>query len=222
MSEQLPAWQRETGGELRWPVTVVVLGTALSQLTIPAQFTLGPVWLLPVIEIAALAVLFILNPGAIRLPHLHLRWLSISLTATMTISVMASAVLLISGLLRGTVSNDPLTLIRVGGTIWVINIVLMALWYWELDRGGASARARNVFDRTDFLFPQMSSPQFAAADWEPRFFDYLYTSYTNATAFSPTDVLPLSRWGKLLMMVQSSVSLSMVVLIIARAVNTMR
>lgn len=222
MIENLPAWHRETQGELRWPVTTVVLLTALAQLTIPEPFTLGPVWLAPAVETAMLAVIVMLNPGEIRLPHLHLRWLSLALTGAMTVAFVVSAVRLIAGLLTGVVSNEPLTLVRVGGTIWLINVVVMALWYWELDRGGASARARNVHDRTDFLFPQMSSPQFASADWEPRFLDYLYTSFTNSTAFSPTDVLPLTRWAKMLMMLQSVVSLSTVVLVIARAVNTFR
>lgn len=222
MSEQIPAWRRETTGELRWPVTAVVMLTVMAQLTIPERFTLGHVWVMPAVETAMLVTLFALNPGAIHHPHLHLRWLSLALTGTMTFAILHSALSLISSLLNGTVSNDPATLIRVGGTIWLINVVLMALWYWELDRGGASARARNLHEHVDFLFPQMSSTEFTHPDWEPRFFDYLYTSFTNATAFSPTDVLPLTRWAKAIMMLQSSVSLSMVALIIARAVNTMR
>lgn len=222
MTDFVPAWQRETHGELRWPVTVVVILTALAQLTIPEEFTLGETWMTPALEAVMLAVIVALNPGAIRLPHMHLRWLSLALTGTMTIAFVTSALRLIAGLLTGTASNEPLTLIRVGGTIWLINVVVMALWYWELDRGGASARARNVHNRVDFLFPQMSTPQFADADWEPRFLDYLYTSFTNSTAFSPTDVLPLTQWAKMLMMLQSMVSLSTVVLVIARAVNTFR
>ena len=218
----LPAWRRETEGELRWPVTVVVMFTVMGQLSIPAAFTIGPTWLTPAIETVMLAIIVILNPGKIRLPHMHLRWLSLALTATMTTAFVVSALRLIAGLLTGTVSNDPLTLIRVGSTIWLLNIVVMALWYWELDRGGASARARNVHDRTDFLFPQMSAPEFARPNWEPRFLDYLYASFTNATAFSPTDVLPLTQWAKMLMMLQSLVSLSTVALVIARAVNTFR
>lgn len=222
MTESVPAWRRESEGELRWPVTIVVLLTALAQLTIPPSFTLGPVWLTPCTEGLMLAVIVVLNPGEIRLPHMHLRWLSLTLTGTMTLAFVTSALQLIAALLGGRVSNDPLILIRVGGTVWLINVVVMALWYWELDRGGASARARNVHDRTDFLFPQMSSPQFASPGWEPRFVDYLYLSFTNSTAFSPTDVLPLTRWAKMLMMLQSMVSLSTVALVIARAVNTFR
>ena len=203
MTDHLPAWKRATSGELRWPVSVVVVLTALVQLTVPTAFTAGPVWVLPTIELAMLAFLVVMNPGAMHHPHLHLRIVSLTLTAVMSLSNVVSAAKLINGLLDGLVSNDPFTLIRVGGTIWLTNVVVMALWYWELDRGGASARARNVHDRTDFLFPQMSSPQFANPNWEPRFLDYFYFSFTNATAFSPTDVLPLTRWAKLLMILQS-------------------
>lgn len=222
MTGKPPAWQRETGGELRWQVALVVALTVSAQLTIPAAFTLGPIWAFPVIEVLLLGVLIVANPGGIRHPHPWLRNVSLTLTAIMSCSVVASAVRLISGLLDGTVTNDPFTLIRVGGTIWLTNVVVMALWYWELDRGGPSARARNVREYPDFLFPQMSSPAVTHADWEPRFFDYLYLSFTNATAFSPTDVLPLTRWAKLLMAAQSLVSLLTVALIIARAINTLR
>lgn len=220
MTDSVPAWQRQSSGELRWPVTGVVVLTVLAQITIPRAFSLGPIWLVPGLELTMLGVLVALNPGEIRLPHLHLRWLSIALTAVMTTDNVASALRLINGLLTGTVSNDAATLLRVGSTIWLINVVVMALWYWELDRGGASARARNVHDRTDFLFPQMVNPTFARPNWEPYFIDYVYTSFTNATAFSPTDVLPLTRWAKILMMLQTMVSLSTVALVIARAVNT--
>ena len=222
MTEHIPAWRRESAGELRWPVTIVVALTVAAQLTIPDSFSLGDSRLMPAIELAMLAALVVLNPGEIRKPHLHLRWLSIALTAAMSMSNVVEALRLITSILEGTASNDAFTVLRVGGTIWLVNIVVMALWYWELDRGGASARARNVYDRTDFLFPQMTSPQFTHMDWEPAFIDYFYTSFTNASAFSPTDVLPLTRWAKMLMMLQSVVSLTTVALIIARAVNTLR
>lgn len=222
MSEDVPAWRRESSGELRWPVTGVVLITVLLQFTVPDAFTLGPSWVMPVVELLMLAVLVVLNPHEISLPHPHLRWLSLVLTGTMTAANVVSAGRLIDGLLTGRVSNDAITLLRVGSTIWLINVVVMALWYWELDRGGASARARNIHERTDFLFPQMANPEFAHHDWEPQFLDYFYTSFTNATAFSPTDVLPLTRWAKMLMMLQSMVSLTTVALVIARAVNTFR
>ena len=109
-----------------------------------------------------------------------------------------------------------------GGAIWLTNVIVFALWYWEVDRGGPAARANARKTHPDFLFAQMSSPELVDKDWEPTFVDYLFLSFTNATAFSPTDVLPLTRWAKLTMMLQSAVSLSTVALVIARAVNILR
>ena len=106
--------------------------------------------------------------------------------------------------------------------VWLTNIVVFALWYWEFDRGGPVARALAIKPYPDFEFPQMTSPELAPPSWEPMFGDYFYLSFTNATAFSPTDVLPLSRWAKMLMLVQSAVSLLLAALVIARAVNILR
>jgi uncharacterized membrane protein len=107
----------------------------------------------------------------------------------------------------------------VGGAIWITNVIIFALWYWELDRGGPVARSKAVHKYPDFMYPQMQAPDLAPEHWEPTFLDYLYVSFTNATAFSPTDTMPLSRWAKMLMMAQASVSLATVALVIARAVN---
>jgi uncharacterized membrane protein len=101
-------------------------------------------------------------------------------------------------------------------------VIIFALWYWEFDRGGPVSRAHAHRPYPDFLFPQMSTPDMAPSEWEPRFVDYLYLSFTNATAFSPTDVMPLSRWAKLTMLAQSAVSLITVALVIARAVNVLK
>ena len=93
------------------------------------------------------------------------------------------------------------------------------MWYWNLDRGGPAARAEASNRHPDLLFPQMTAPELSPPDWQPEFFDYLYLSFTNAAAFSPTDTMPLARWAKLAMMLQAMVSLGTVVLVIARAVN---
>ncbi len=106
--------------------------------------------------------------------------------------------------------------------MWVTNVIAFALWYWEFDRGGPVHRAAGTVQHPDLMFPQMASPQLAAADWEPYFTDYLYLSFTNATAFSPTDVMPLARWAKMAMLVQSAVSLSIGALVIARAINILK
>ena len=98
-------------------------------------------------------------------------------------------------------------------------MVVFSLWYWEFDRGGPGARAEAIDPYPDFLFPQMTNAEYSPEEWRPTYFDYLFTSYTNASAFSPTDVMPLTRWAKMLMMVQSATSLITVGLVIARAVN---
>jgi uncharacterized membrane protein len=98
-------------------------------------------------------------------------------------------------------------------------VIVFALWYWELDRGGPAARAAARKVHPDFLFPQMTTPELVDPDWEPEFVDYLFLAFTNATAFSPTDTMPMSRWAKLAMMAQASVSVVVVALVIARAVN---
>ncbi|MDT7633477.1 MAG: hypothetical protein QOI50_5407, partial [Pseudonocardiales bacterium] len=116
----------------------------------------------------------------------------------------------------------PSELLTAGAAIWLTNAIAFALIYWELDRGGPAARAAGVRDYPAFVFAQMQSPELADPDWEPTFVDYLYLSFTNSTAFSPTDVLPLSRWAKMIMMVQSVVALVVVLLVVARAVNVLR
>ena len=118
--------------------------------------------------------------------------------------------------------SDATSLLRSGGSIWLTNVVVFALWYWEFDRGGPGARAEARNHVPDFLFPQMTDPDLASPHWAPSFFDYLYMSFTNSSAFSPTDVLPLTRWAKALMMAQSATSLTVVALVIARAVNILR
>ena len=106
--------------------------------------------------------------------------------------------------------------------MWVVNVLLFALWYWQLDGGGPLARPACPPAQRDFLFPQQLEPAFADSGWRPLFLDYLYVSFTNATAFSPTDAMPLSRWAKMLMLVESAISLALAVMVVARAVNILR
>ncbi len=126
------------------------------------------------------------------------------------------------GLVQATETEDATKLLLYGGAIWLTNVLVFALWYWELDRGGPVTRMLGARKHPDFLFAQMASPEVAPEDWEPMFLDYFYLSFTNATAFSPTDTLPLTRWAKMLMLLQSAVSLATVALVIARAVNILK
>lgn len=163
-------------------------------------------------------ILLAISPKRINKHHLPTRILGLTLTAIMTIGNTASAALLIGFLINGN-TEDPNQLLLSGGSIWLSNIIIFSLWFWDLDRGGPGARAEALNQHPDFLFPQMSDPGYAPIHWHPNFFDYLYISFTNAIAFSPTDVLPLTRWAKMLMMVQSLTSLLTVGLVVARAVN---
>lgn len=126
------------------------------------------------------------------------------------------------GLIDGTLSDDPARLLGSGAAIWLTNVVVFGLGYWEFDRGGPAARAYARKPLPDFLFVQMQNPELTDPDWEPQFMDYLYLSFTNATAFSPTDVMPMTRWAKAMMMAQSAISLVLAALVIARAVNVLR
>jgi hypothetical protein len=217
----LPAWRRPTRGEARWPSVAAVAVTVGLQLWLPETLVLRPSWLLPAVELVLLVALVIASPVRIERRHPALRTLGLCLVGAMTLANAASGVLLIEHLLTGEGMTDARTLISSGAAIYATNIIAFGLWYWELDRGGPAMRAAGHHQHTDFLFAQMTQPDVAKPDWEPTFVDYLYLSYTNVTAFSPTDTLPLSRWAKLLMLVQSAVALGTIALVIARAVNVL-
>jgi uncharacterized membrane protein len=216
----MPAWLRKTPGERRWPVTLTVVVAITLQLLLPPHLTEPlPRALLPALEGALGVGLIIANPVRIERRGKPVRVASIALILLMTIANAASAVLLVHAILRGRQVTTATVLLASGASIWATNVIAFALWYWEFDRGGPVNRALGTTQHPDLLFPQMATPELAPPDWEPRFVDYLYLSFTNATAFSPTDVMPLARWAKLTMLVQSAVSLAVGALVIARAVN---
>jgi uncharacterized membrane protein len=218
----VPAWRRVTEGEPRLPVTAAVACMILLQAAVPDRLSLTASWVLPVVEALILVVLVVSNPRRVTHATRWLRLLSLSLIAVASLANAWSAGNLVAGLVRGTEGESAAPLLATGGSIWLTNVVIFALWYWDLDRGGPGSRARAERTTPDFLFPEMTSPQLADADWEPHFADYLYLAYTNATAFSPTDTLPFSRWSKLAMMLQSAISLTTGALVIARAVNILK
>ncbi|MEU3371215.1 hypothetical protein ACFYM2_26345 [Streptomyces sp. NPDC006711] len=218
----VPAWLRVTRGESRWASTVAVLVAIALQWTLPARLTMRPGWLLPALEVALTGALIAANPVRIERPARFYRPAGLVLIACVSAANGWSAVRLVVGLVRGQEGADAAALLETGGGIWLTNVIVFALWYWEWDRGGPLARMRADRVYPDFLFPQMQSPELAPPHWEPAFPDYLYLSFTNATAFSPTDVMPLNRWAKMLMMLQSAVSLLTVALVVARAVNILK
>jgi len=221
-SAVVPAWRRVTKGEPRWPVSLGILAAIAMQIALPDHLAPHPRWVLPVLESLLLIGLVAANPRRIELRSGPLRAASTVLIALISMANAWSVGALISGLVRGMERGSAPHLLTSGSAIWLTNVIAFCLWYWELDRGGPVARACALRPYPDFLFPQMTKPEMAPAHWEPAFVDYLYLSFTNATAFSPTDVMPLSAWAKLTMMVQSAVSLATVALVIARAVNILQ
>ena len=218
-----PAWRRRTRGERRWSVTLALLVAICVQLALPKQLTISPHWLLPALELLLMAALVVANPH-LRLERQTalLRALALLLAGAVSVANGGSAVLLVRDLLRSHSELDPTALLMAGAGVWLTNIIAFSLWYWEWDRGGPAARAMGTHAYPDLLFPQMQQQGIAPPDWEPHYPDYLFVAFTNATAFSPTDTLPLSRWTKLLMTMQSMVSLLTLALVIARAVNVLQ
>lgn len=221
MNTDSDRWLKPHEGEHRLLVSLGILSVIALQFQLPKDLSLGFQKYICVAELLLLIILLLIAPIRIGTHHEVTRNLSLFLNAVMTISNVASAIKLIEGLVHGSIDNANKLLVS-GGSIWLANIVIFSLWYWELDRGGPGARAEAKKPAPDFLFPQMSSPQIGSKNWHPKFSDYLYLSLTNSTAFSPTDTLPLSRWAKLLMAIQSITSLVTVGLVIARAVNILK
>jgi hypothetical protein len=220
----VPAWRRRSRGEKRWPVTVAVVAAVVLQLQLSDSLTKPlPHSLLPTLEGALGIALIVVNPVRIERGGLVARMGSIALIVLITAANAISAILLIRAILEAlpmTATAGPL--LASGASIWGTNVIAFGLWYWELDRGGPVLRAEGTRMFPDLMFPQMATPHLAPRNWRPYFIDYLYLSFTNATAFSPTDVMPLSRWAKIAMAIQSGLSLALGALVIARAVNILK
>jgi hypothetical protein len=225
----VPAWRRPTRGEHRWPVTVTVIVAIVLQIRLADALTKPlPHLLLPLLEIALGVGLGIANPVRIERRGKVVRTASLALIVLITAANATSAILLVHAILfpvKGAVPPGATALLASGAAVWGTNVIAFGLWYWEFDRGGPVERTvgSTTMRPPDFLFPQMGlTPDLAPPDWEPHFIDYLYLSFTNATAFSPTDVMPLARWAKCTMAVQSGVALLVGVLVIARAINILQ
>lgn len=201
-----------------WGPQLVAAAAVGLDFALPDKLTIGPAWVLPSFESLVLIGLIAVSPHP-RWRHSPMRRrISLILIGAVSVLNMFSLVLLCHYLLRGGKVGGR-ELIGSGILLWVTNILLFSLWYWQLDRGGPLVRISGNARHPDFLFVQMSDPQHAAPGWEPGLIDYLYTSFTNATAFSPTDTMPLTATAKLLMSAQALTSLVTVGLVVARAVN---
>jgi hypothetical protein len=211
-------WNEVVKADPWWGAQLVAAGAITLQFALANKLTVGPFWLLPGVEALVLIALIAASPHP-RWRHSRLRRrVSISLIALVSLLNMVSLVLLCHYLLKGGKAGGR-ELIGSGIVLWVTNVLLFGLWYWQLDRGGPLARWRGEERRPDFLFVQMTERKYAAPDWAPGLIDYLYTSFTNATAFSPTDTMPLTAGAKLLMSAQALTALVTIGLVVARAVN---
>lgn len=203
--------------EPRWPALVAMVAVGGVYLALPNYLTIGPRWLYLIV------VVLLLIPTVIS--HHHGKHdinkiFSIATISVVTVEVILSVTLLINALVGALPGRReaPRDLLISAGSLWFTNVLVFALWYWRLDAGGPNHRDRRVGHPDGaFLFPQMTMPEMA--NWSPNFIDYLFLSFNTSTAFSPTDVPVLARWAKLLMMLQSFISLTVVALLAARAVN---
>jgi len=209
-------------GESRWPPVAVVLvfmGLNIAlRVWLPSEGAFRAPWLLPTIEGILLVVLITSDPSG-QAERLRLRRVALVLVGLLVAAALWATVLLVDDLIRGKgVTNSPSRLLASGAVVWLGNNLAFALLYWLIDGGGPAARFRRPTP-VDFAFTQHMSPELAAPGWRPVFLDYLHLGFTNATAFSPTDVMPLTHRAKYAMLVQSTVALALFGLVVARAVN---
>jgi uncharacterized membrane protein len=210
-------------GEKRWPMAVTLIAAIGLPFLLPPRYFETPRWIVAVAEALFLFVLIISDPGRIDRRSRLVRAISLGLVALFVVGSAAVTVRLVIDLIQGgPETNSAAELLRVGSVVWVYSIITFAFLYWELDGGGPEARFCLVPKFPDLAFPEHLNPQIAPPGWRPEFFDYLYLAFTNSTAFSPTDVMPLARWAKLAMAVQAAGSLIVLGLVIARAVNILK
>jgi uncharacterized membrane protein len=175
------------------------------------------------VESLLLVAMIVGDPGKIDRRSTFLRGLSVGLVSVLVLQALGETAFLVDALINGTrLTNSASALLTAGAVVWISNNIAFALLYWSLDGGGAAARAHHLPIYVDLAFPQQLNPELAPPDWRPQFVDYLYLGFTNATAFSPTDVMPLVPWAKIAMGLQSLISLTILGLVVAKAVNVLR
>lgn len=220
-SEEAVSHEQRTPESYTWPLVAIVVAT-LPQVLVPSNHRVGPPLLVPIIEAAAFLVMLVIaaKPGPV--PR-GARPFILSLFVVLVLSNAASAVRLVLLVLDGgTVDGSALTarrLLVAGALVLTTNIITFGLLYWQLDSGGPAGRASDPVPYPDFQFPQTAASSLAAPGWQPRFHDHLYLAFTSAVAFSPTDTLPLTGRAKTLMALQSVISLSVLVVVLARVIN---
>ena len=208
--------------EPRWPPTLAILVVLLVMIELPPHVLVRPIWVSRLAGLAALVPM-----AAVALTTASTRWLRIERTIIMLIAVayIANTIIELADMIGIITLHPPesrsLALLTSSVTIWVTNVLTFSLLYWQIDRGGPYARASQLRVHPDWLFPQAGIPEDVPPDWRPLFLDYLSLGYNTATAFSPTDVLPLTRRAKMLMMAESTISLLTIAFVAACAVNVL-
>jgi hypothetical protein len=205
-------------------MALAVLAAGGLRAALPPQLRSGDArWLFIVVVVGLLVILILGDPGRIDRDSASLRLLTGTLIGLISAVNAVAAVRLVAGIIGAVkFSTDANVLLASGGAIWLSNVIAFGLWYWDLDRGGAAARARNSNRQPAFVFPEMTNARYVGADWYPKFIDYLHLSFTAATAFSPTDVSAIRSWAKLMMMAEEAISLVVAILVVSRAVNILR
>jgi hypothetical protein len=219
----MPGRRARTSGvrrEPRWQAAIGVAVVACLSIALAPGLSIGPVWMFPLVAGVLLAPTLVLH----RVGHHRVdRWLGWAVISVVTVELVAAVVRLVAAL--PSRRESPKALLVSAVSIWIANLLVFALWYWRLDAGGPHIRETRLSHTAGaFLFPQMMlTPEARAAmgqdEWSPTFVDYLFLAFNTSTAFSPTDTAALARWGKALMMLQSTISLTVLALLAARAVN---
>jgi hypothetical protein len=216
----MPSEPKEKG-EKRWPMALAVLLAGVLRITLPSQLRLHDArWAFIVLLVVLIVVLMVGDPGRIDRDRRWLRVLTGVLIGLITLVNGGSSIRLVISIIY----SEPFTqtarvLLECGGVIWLTNVIAFGLWYWDLDRGGAAARASGSSKPPAFLFPEMDHPELVGEAWTPTFVDYMHLSFNTAMAFSPTDVSAIKPWAKLMMMTEEAISLVVGILVVARAVN---
>ena len=205
-------------------MALAVLAAGGLRAVLPAQLRNGDArWAFVAVLVALLGILVIGDPGRIDRDSAWLRVMTGTLIGLISVVNVAAVVRLVAGIINAVnFSNDANVLLVSGGAIWLSNVIAFGLWYWDLDRGGAAARARGTGHQPAFVFPEMNNLEYVGPGWYPKFIDYFHLSFTTAMAFSPTDVSAIKSWAKLMMMAEDVISLLVAILVVARAVNILK
>ena len=208
-------------GEHWWPVALAIVVATALHVALPAKYRVNPPWIAPAVLLGLLAALIIGDPGRIDRQQSWLRIVTSAVIGCITLANLFAAVRLVVAILTNNklYATNATGLLATGGVIWATNVIAFGLWYWDLDRGGAAARAHHPQANPAFIFPEMLHSDYVPATWVPQFVDYLTLGFWTATAFSPTDISAIKPWAKLMMITEAAVSLVIAGLVIARAIN---